>query len=358
MTWSGILFSGKTLGWRFFSDFPGFCRAIGSLCTISCVGSLMTLSAMSCNRYVLICHQQYYYKIFTTRNSIIMCCCFFFVGFVLVGLNFVGLGNHSFDHKSLECIWDRMADHSYTIVFAVVMVLIPITVIGLSYIRLYMYVRQSRLKIHNHGNNSNHKSEASVSATQPPACFDELELTKSANDGTAICDLARKESNEENDEQPEVQPQESDLQRKQDFLKKLRFDASGPLTEMRLNTLQGESRSSQKSAYDFDKDDRPSQSVSVRQPNKSSKSGGGSSTSTLKLARALFIIYLVFSACWLPFSLLIVLDANDTFSHDLHVTIVAWAHLHPSINWLVYYLTHQKFYTAFRKLLGMDRCCT
>ena len=79
--------------------------------------------------------------------------------------------------------------------------------------------------------------------------------------------------------------------------------------------------------------------------------------STIRLARALFIIYLVFSACWLPFSLLIVLDAQDTFSHQLHVTIVAWAHLHPSINWLVYYHTHSKFHAAFRRLLGMDTCC-
>ena len=276
---SSVLLPGKTLGWRFFDDLPGLCRVVGSFCTISCVGSLMTLSAMSCNRYVLICHQRFYYRIFTTRNSVIMCGCFFVVGFVLVGLNFVGVGNHSFDHKSLECIWERMANYHYTIVFAMVMVIIPITVTGLSYLRLFMHVRNSRLKVHNHGNN-NTKTEVSVSVIQPEAASAVPQKSKGGGG-------------------PESQPGK-----------------------------------------------------------KPPKNGGGSSmNSTLKLARALFIIYLVFSACWLPFSLLIVLDAQDTFSHELHVTIVAWAHLHPSMNWFVYYHTHNKFHAAFRHLTGLDKCC-
>ena len=82
---------------------------------------------------------------------------------------------------------------------------------------------------------------------------------------------------------------------------------------------------------------------------------GGGSDPTSKLARSLFIIYLVFSACWMPFSLLIALDANDTFAHEVHVTVVVWAHLHPSVNWLIYYHTNRKFHTAFRKLLRLDK---
>ena len=315
----------------------------------------MTLAAMSCNRYVLICHRHLYHRIFNTRNSVIMCCCFYLIGFVLIAFNFIGIGDHSFDHKSLECIWDRMANHNYTIVFAVVMVLIPITVIGLSYVRLYMHVRQAKMKIHSHGNSTNPRSEAAASVIQPATSFDELELARNGIDATA--GSAQKVPNRENDEQEEIEPEESDLARREEFLKNLRFGASGPLTEKRLHPLHGMSKKTQKSSYDFDMNERPSQSVVGTQKNKHSRAGGGSTTSKLKLARALFIIYLVFSACWLPFSLLIVLDADDTFSHELHVTIVAWAHLHPSINWLVYYLTHQKFYIAFRKLLGFDRCC-
>jgi len=261
---------------------------VAYFCTISCVGSLMTLAAMSCNRYILICHRHLYRRIFTIRNSVTMCCCFYLLGFILIAFNFVGIGDHSFDHKSLECIWDRMADHSYTIVFAVVMVLIPIFVTGLSYIRLFLFVRKSKLKIHNHGKN-NLKTEIS---TQAVFSIEETQLNTNGNDGATG--------------------------------KKLRG----------LNNGKEE-----------------------MQPKKKANPGGGNVNSTLKLARALFIIYLVFSVCWLPFSLLIVLDADDTFSHELHVTIVAWAHLHPSMNWLVYYNTHLKFHAAFRKLMRLDKCC-
>ena len=310
---------------------------------------------MSCNRYVFICHRHLYHRVFSIRNSIIMCCCCYLIGCVLIAFNFIGIGDHSFDHKSLECIWDRMANHNYTIVFAVVMVLIPIAVIGLSYIRLYMHVRRSKMKFHRHDNSTDPRSQASASVIQLNGSSDALELTRSSTDVTA--GSGRQVSNKENDEQEEIQPEESHLARKEEFLNRLRFGARGPRTEKRLHSLHGISKSPQKSSYDFDMNERRRQRVTGTQKSENSRAGGGSTTSKLKLARALLIIYLVFSACWLPFALLIVLDADDTFSHELHVTIVAWAHLHPSINWLVYYLTHKKFHIAFRKLLGLDRCC-
>ena len=236
------------------------------------------------------------------------------------------------------------------------MVLIPIAVIGLSYIRLYMHVRRSKMKFHRHDNSTDLRSEASASVTQPNVNSDELELTRSSTDVTA--GSGRQVSNKENDAQQEIEPQESDLARKEEFLKNLRFGASGPLTEKRLHPLHGMSKKTQKSSYDFNMNERSFQRVTGTQKSKNSRAGGGSTTSKLKLARALLIIYLVFSACWLPFSLLIALDADDTFSQELHVTVVVWAHLHPSINWLVYYLTNQKFHAAFRKLLRLNKCCT
>ena len=350
-----FLISAKTLGWRFFSDFPGFCRAVGSICTISCVGSLMTLSAMSCNRYILICHRHLYPRLFTIRNSVIMCCCFYFVGFVLVALNFFGVGNHSFDHKSLECIWDRMADHNYTIVFSVVMVLIPITVTGMAYARLYLHVRRSRLKVHSHCNIQNPRPEASNSAARPSITLEGQKTKRIEKGRDAGITMI-----EENNGRQENQPENAQLPQKEDFVKRMRLGASGSSSEDKLTPpLQGTTKPSVKVSSDSDLSERADEGgAGKQQTQKSSSRGGSTSAATLKLARALFIIYLVFSVCWLPFSLLIVLDADDTFSHELHVTIVAWAHLHPSINWLVYYLTHKKFYAAFRKLLGVDRCCT
>ncbi|XP_076448660.1 melatonin receptor type 1B-A-like [Babylonia areolata] len=233
---------GKTLGWRFFADHPELCKAVGGLCTVSCVASLMTLSAVSVNRYILICYQRLYRRLFTLRTTLLLCLSFYLVGLLFVVLNFAGIGDHSFDHRTLECIWDRMADHRYTRFFGVVMVLLPIILTGLCYARLYLRVRNSRLKVHHH------------------------------------------------------------------------------------QQQRGEG-------------------------------GGRKTTTTMKLARTLFIIYMVFSACWLPYAVLLLLEDGAVRHHAVHLVIVAWAHLHPSLNWLVYYHTHSKFRAAFRKLLRLDRCC-
>ncbi|XP_046363508.2 melatonin receptor type 1B-B-like [Haliotis rufescens] len=233
----------KLEGSDFFDRIPGLCRVIGSLCTMSCVASLMTIAAMSCNRYVFIVHHSHYKSIFSTRNCVIYCVLFYCVGMCLVLLNLADIGGHSFDHKSLECIWERMATYPYTVVFSVVMVWIPIGVTGISYLRIYQHVRAVRSRVHN------------ARATHPGS-------TDKSTDRTP----------------------------------------------------------------DF------------------------------KLAKTLFIIYIVFSVCWIPYALLIVLDSRDTFQHELHVFIVVFAHLHPSINWLVYYATNRKFHSAFIEILGLNKC--
>ena len=68
-------------------------------------------------------------------------------GFFLISFNFFGIGDHAFDYKSYECVWDRMASHDYTIVFAIVLVWVPIIITGLAYSRTYRYVRRVRTNI-------------------------------------------------------------------------------------------------------------------------------------------------------------------------------------------------------------------
>lgn len=226
---------GKLEGEEFFSKIPGFCQMIAFGCTISCVNSLGSIALLSFNRYVFICHHNYYAKIFRKGTCIIMCCCLYAVGLLLVLLNFAGIGGHSFDRKSLECIWDRMETYTYTVVFSVTLVWIPVIVVGFSYLSIFLKVQKSR---------QNTKHAAS-------------KRTSSFSSG---------------------------------------------------------------------------------------------------LAKTLFIIYVVFAACWIPFALLIVLDKDDTFPHEVHLYITVWAHLHPSINWLVYYFTNTKFEAAFNRIVHLDVC--
>ena len=237
--------SAKLEGEHFFDGVPSLCQTIASLCTISCVTSLMTIAVMSFNRYIYVCKSDCYHKIFTKRNSVIICCSLYGVGLILVLLNQFGIGDHSFDRKSLECIWDRMASFSYTVVFSVTLVWIPCLIIGVCYLKLYLFVRRHKQKLTNHRNGV-------INLVVPPI------PTKS-------------------------QPQ---------------------------------------------------------------------------LGKTFMLIYAVFVTCWAPYALLIVLDLEDSFPHEVHLFITIFAHLHPSINWLIYYLTHRKLAHAFCRLLGFRNQAT
>ncbi|XP_076089883.1 melatonin receptor type 1B-A-like [Mytilus galloprovincialis] len=221
---------GKIEGRPFFLQYPVLCEIIGKICTMSCISSLGSITFLSLNRYILICHYSYYEKIFTRRSCIIMCISLYLVGMIMVLLNNAGIGGHGFDDKSLECIWDRMATYSYTVVLSVCLVWVPLIVVGMSYLRLFYYVRNKRKQI--------------VS---------------------------------------------------------------------RENVQNIDNRS-------------------------------------LRLAKTIFIAYAIFSTCWMPFATLLVADSDDTFPHEVHLFITVFAHLHPSINWLIYYNTNGNFKAGFHKI--------
>ncbi|XP_052090330.1 melatonin receptor type 1B-A-like [Mytilus californianus] len=221
---------GKVEGRQFFMQYPVMCEIIGKVCTVSCIASLGSITLLSFNRYILICHNSHYERIFTRRSCIIMCISLYIVGMIMVLLNSAGIGGHGFDDKSLECIWDRMATYSYTVVFSVCLVWIPLIVVGISYLKLFLYVRHKRKQV-------------------------------TSRENAPIID------------------------------------------------------------------------------NKS-----------LRLAKTIFIVYAVFSICWIPFAMLLVADVKDTFSHEVHLSITVFAHLHPSINWLIYFYTNRNFKTGCHKI--------
>lgn len=67
------------------------------------------------------------------------------------------------------------------------------------------------------------------------------------------------------------------------------------------------------------------------------------------------MIYVIFSLCWIPYALIIVIDKNDTFTYEPHLILTAFGHLHPSINWPIYYFTNKNFEHAFNELVKLDR---
>ena len=233
--------SAKLEGEHFFDRTPKLCQIIASICTISCVTSLMTIAMMSLYRYIFVCHNRHYSKIFSTKKCVGLCCAIYCIGITLVVLNQAGIGDHSFDRKSLECIWDRMATYPYTVVFSVTLVWIPCLVIGFCYLRIFLFVRrQSQIMA------SYRAKTPGTGANEPPSAHGNMQLD---------------------------------------------------------------------------------------------------------VAKTLFLVYAVFVTCWTPYALIMVIDANDTFPHEAHVIITAFAHLHPSFNWLIYLGTQKRFAKAYRSIL-------
>ncbi|KAL3851665.1 hypothetical protein ACJMK2_015394 [Sinanodonta woodiana] len=224
----------KLEGETFFNSIPGLCQTIASLCTVFCIGSLMSIGTLSFNRYIYICQHHWYSKLFTKRSCVVLCLSFYILGVFVILLNVAGVGGHQFDRKAVFCTWDRMATHNFTILLSILFVWVPMILIGSCYFLIYRFV-------------SSHRKRVTI-------------------------------SNRTND--------------------------------------------------------------------------------TTQLAKTLFIIYAVFTTCWIPYALAIAADINDTFSHETHSYVATFAHLHPSINWIVYYTTNKNFRTAFNNILGVRRDTT
>lgn len=146
---------GKLEGEKIFHYVPGFCRALACMCTISCVNSLGSIVLMSSSRYVSICHHNLYKRIFKRSTCFVMCLSLNLIGLLLILLNLAGIGDHSFDRKSLECIWDRMTTYYYTVSFTVIFVWVPVIVTGIFYCLIFIKFRASTKRI-SHSTSTEH----------------------------------------------------------------------------------------------------------------------------------------------------------------------------------------------------------
>ena len=218
-------------GKQYFNLRPYLCDVVTTICLTACVVSLFSIGGISFNRYIVICDKIKFRWLLTRRNIIITCLLFWCMGFILSLPALVGWTENIYDHKLLECFWNRLHSLSFTIFFSAGIVFTPIMIISFSFIKIYLHVRESRRRI--------------------------------------------------------------------------------------------------------------SRDTSHRHP----------SHASLHLATALFIIFAVFVFCWAPYSLLIVIDIHDRLPHEVYLFALLLAHLHSSLNWLVYALTHAHFRNAYKIVL-------
>ena len=90
---------------------------------------------------------------------------------------------------------------------------------------------------------------------------------------------------------------------------------------------------------------------------KDKKGKGEGSGQSLRLARTLVCIFMVFVVCWGPFAILIVVDREDRGHMYLHLYILLLAHMHASLNPLVYLLTNKHYRYGFKLFFAKFMPC-
>ena len=76
--------------------------------------------------------------------------------------------------------------------------------------------------------------------------------------------------------------------------------------------------------------------------------GERSSGTVTHLATTLSIIFAVFIICWLPYSLIIVIDFDDSLPMEVYLYALLLAHMHSTLNSFVYYITNPLFKQGYK----------
>ncbi|XP_067671594.1 melatonin receptor type 1B-A-like [Haliotis asinina] len=139
---------GVVKGEEWFDDKPWFCDFIATLCLTACFCAFLSLTLVSINRYTFVCHKNIYDKIYTRTVCIIMCIIAWSAAFLLEFPNHVGWGGHVFDQKNHQCIWDRTASFSYTMVVSVGLIGSPLLLMCLCYILIFCHIYRTKANIY------------------------------------------------------------------------------------------------------------------------------------------------------------------------------------------------------------------
>ncbi|XP_062605965.1 melatonin receptor type 1B-B-like [Saccostrea cucullata] len=71
---------------------------------------------------------------------------------------------------------------------------------------------------------------------------------------------------------------------------------------------------------------------------------------TVRSSQMLFCIFIAFVICWTPYAIIVTLDVQDTFPMKVHLFITLTAHLHSSVNGIIYFAGNKRFRIGILRL--------
>ncbi|RUS83676.1 hypothetical protein EGW08_008582, partial [Elysia chlorotica] len=135
-------------GEAWFNDKAWLCETVAAMCLTACFCAFLSLTLASMNRYVFVCHNMVYDRIFTKKACVVMCVSVWILAFFLEFPNFIGVGAHTFDKKSHQCIWDRTASFAYTLVVSVVLIGGPLLTMGVCYLLIFKKIYSTKFNLY------------------------------------------------------------------------------------------------------------------------------------------------------------------------------------------------------------------
>ena len=135
-------------GQKWFQNRAWFCELTSSICLTACFCAFLNLTLVSLNRYIYICKNKLYYTFFKTRNCIVMCVTTWVLAFLFQFPNYIGWGDHTFDEKNHQCIWDRTKSYSYTLFVSIALIGSPLILMTLAYILIFWRIFQTKINVY------------------------------------------------------------------------------------------------------------------------------------------------------------------------------------------------------------------
>ena len=143
----GLYFVGVVKGEAWLNDKWVLCEVIAAMCLTACFCAFLSLTTVTVNRYMYVCHHDIYNKVYTKTSTFLLCLSCWVLAFLFEFPNFVGWGDHYFDQKSHQCIWDRTAHLSYTVFVAVGLIGSPLCLMGLCFILIFRKIWKTKFDV-------------------------------------------------------------------------------------------------------------------------------------------------------------------------------------------------------------------
>ncbi|XP_050400988.1 melatonin receptor type 1B-like, partial [Patella vulgata] len=139
---------GVVKGQAWFDDKIWFCELISSVCLTACFCAFLSLSLVSTNRYIYVCHNSIYYTLFKRKICMVLCVISWIIAFFFQFPNFIGWGDHGFDGKNHQCIWDRTANYSYTLFVSIALIGSPLFLMSISYVLIFYHIYETKVNVY------------------------------------------------------------------------------------------------------------------------------------------------------------------------------------------------------------------